>query len=86
MAAAAAAALPLVDLRSFDSVEGLAQELMRVGKDPGFFYVVGHGLGDGVAADMFALAETFFGSPLKEKLRFANGSGDLGYTGMREET
>ncbi|KAJ0340685.1 hypothetical protein COL154_012394 [Colletotrichum chrysophilum] len=77
MAVAAAAALPVVDLRSFDSVEGLAQELMRVGKDPGFFYVVGHGLGDGVAADMFALAETFFGSPLKEKLRFANGSGDL---------
>ncbi|KAI8310754.1 hypothetical protein K4K61_013151 [Colletotrichum sp. SAR11_59] len=86
MAAAAAAALPVVDLQSFDSVEGLAQELIRVGKDPGFFYVVGHGLGDGVAADMFALAETFFGSPLEEKLRFANGSGDLGYTGMREET
>ncbi|KAI8263379.1 UPF0676 protein [Colletotrichum sp. SAR11_239] len=86
MAAAAAAALPVVDLRSFDSVEGLAQELMRVGKDPGFFYVVGHGLGDGVAADMFALAETFFGSPLEEKMNYANGSGDLGYTGMREET
>ncbi|KAI8185981.1 hypothetical protein K4K51_011120 [Colletotrichum sp. SAR 10_75] len=86
MAAAAAAALPVVDLRSFESVEGLAQELMRVGKDPGFFYVVGHGLGDGVAADMFALAETFFGSPLEEKMSYANGSGDLGYTGMREET
>ncbi|KAK1625249.1 2OG-Fe(II) oxygenase [Colletotrichum phormii] len=85
-ASSAAAALPVVDLRSFDSVEDLAADLMRVGKDPGFFYVVGHELRDDVAADMFALAETFFSSPLEEKLAYANGSGDLGYTGMREET
>ncbi|KAF9871303.1 hypothetical protein CkaCkLH20_11224 [Colletotrichum karsti] len=86
MAAAAEAALPVVDLRSFDSVESLAVELMRVGKDPGFFYVVGHELGDDVAAGLFSLAESFFSSPLKDKLVYANGSGDLGYTGMREET
>ncbi|KAK0378201.1 2OG-Fe(II)oxygenase superfamily protein [Colletotrichum paranaense] len=89
VAAAAAeseAALPVVDLRSFDSVEDLAADLMRVGKDPGFFYVVGHELRDDVAADMFALAKSFFSSPLEEKLVYANGSGDLGYTGMREET
>ncbi|KAL2875080.1 hypothetical protein SGCOL_009783 [Colletotrichum sp. CLE4] len=79
-ASSAAAALPVVDLRSFDSVEDLAADLMRVGKDPGFFYVVGHDLRDDVAADMFALAETFFSSPLEEKLAYANGSGDLGYT------
>ncbi|TEA12115.1 UPF0676 protein [Colletotrichum sidae] len=78
--------LPIVDLGALDSVEDLAAELMRVGRDPGFFYVVGHELGDGVAAGVFALAESFFGAPLDEKLAHANGSGDLGYTGMREET
>ncbi|KAF6824128.1 2og-fe oxygenase family protein [Colletotrichum musicola] len=86
MAAAAEAALPVVDLRSYASIQGLAAELLRVGRDPGFFYVVGHELGDDVAAGMFALAEDFFRSSLEDKLAHANGSGDLGYTGMREET
>ncbi|KZL68106.1 2OG-Fe(II) oxygenase family protein [Colletotrichum tofieldiae] len=79
-------ALPVIDLQSFETVEDLAAELMRVGKDPGFFYVVGHQLGDHVAAGMFTLAEAFFNAPLEDKLPYANGSGDLGYTGMREET
>ncbi|OLN87636.1 UPF0676 protein C1494.01-like protein 2 [Colletotrichum chlorophyti] len=69
--------LPVVDLQALDSVEALAAELMRVGKDPGFFYVVGHGLGDEVAAGMFALAESFFDLPSQDKLVYANGSGDL---------
>ncbi|TIC94218.1 UPF0676 protein [Colletotrichum higginsianum] len=80
------AALPVVDLRSFATVEDLAAELMRVGRDPGFFYVVGHDLGDAAAAAVFARAESFFNAPLPDKLAFANGSGDLGYTGLREET
>ncbi|GJD00009.1 2OG-Fe(II) oxygenase [Colletotrichum higginsianum] len=71
------AALPVVDLRSFATVEDLAAELMRVGRDPGFFYVVGHDLGDAAAAAVFARAEAFFNAPLPEKLAFANGSGDL---------
>ncbi|KAK1993408.1 2OG-Fe(II) oxygenase superfamily protein [Colletotrichum falcatum] len=79
-------ALPVIDLQSSGSVEGLAAELMRVGKDPGFFYVVGHELGDHVAAGVFALAQDFFNAPLEDKLAFADGSGDLGYTGLREET
>ncbi|KAK1957252.1 2OG-Fe(II) oxygenase superfamily protein [Colletotrichum sublineola] len=79
-------ALPVIDLQSFGNAEDLAAELMRVGKDPGFFYVVGHELGDHVAADVFALAQAFFNAPLEDKLAFANGSGDLGYTGLREET
>ncbi|KAK2053876.1 2OG-Fe(II) oxygenase superfamily protein [Colletotrichum caudatum] len=81
-----AAALPVIDLRSFEKVEDLGVELMRVGKDPGFFYVVGHELADHVAAGVFALAQAFFNAPLEDKLAFANGSGDLGYTGLREET
>jgi len=80
------AALPIIDLQSFGKVEDLGAELMRVGKDPGFFYVVGHELGDHVAAGVFDLAQAFFNAPLEDKLAFANGSGDLGYTGLREET
>ncbi|KAM0274367.1 hypothetical protein ACHAQH_007904 [Verticillium albo-atrum] len=80
------AALPIVDLASFASVEDLSVELMRVGKDPGFFYVVGHDLGDDVASHVFDLAQDFFDSPVAEKVAYGNGSGDLGYTGMREET
>lgn len=71
------AALPVVDLRSFATVEDLAAELMRVGRDPGFFYVVGHDLGDAAAAAVFARAEAFFNAPLPDKLAYANGSGDL---------
>ncbi|KAJ0166509.1 UPF0676 protein [Colletotrichum tanaceti] len=80
------APLPVVDLRSFATVEDLAAELMRVGRDPGFFYVVGHDLVDAAAAPVFARAEAFFNAPLPAKLAYANGSGDLGYTGLREET
>ncbi|KAL0936859.1 2OG-Fe(II) oxygenase family protein [Colletotrichum truncatum] len=85
MATATETALSVVDLRSFDTAESLAAELMRVGKDPGFFYVVGHKLSDEGAAGVFALADAFFSSSLDNKLAYANGSGDLGYTGMREE-
>ncbi|EEY17194.1 2OG-Fe(II) oxygenase family protein [Verticillium alfalfae VaMs.102] len=93
------AALPIVDLASFASAEDLGAELMRVGRNPGFFYVVGHDLGDDVASHVFKLAQHFFDAPAEEKLAYGNGSGDLfsadssppfpllqGYTGMREET
>ncbi|KAF3349844.1 hypothetical protein VD0002_g6260 [Verticillium dahliae] len=80
------AALPIVDLASFASAEDLGAELMRVGRNPGFFYVVGHDLSDDVASHVFRLAQHFFDAPAEEKLAYGNGSGDLGYTGMREET
>lgn len=72
-----AASLPVVDLRDYSSTEELAAKLLRVGRDPGFFYVLGHDLGDEVAGRMFELAHSFFDRPVPEKERYANGSGDL---------
>lgn len=71
------ATLPIIDLKTIASESDLAAELMRVGKDPGFFYVVGHGLGDEVTAPIFNLAEKFFDTPLAQKSKFHDGSGDL---------
>ena len=76
------ASLPIVDLRSFSSERELAAELMRVGKDPGFFYVVGHNIGDDTTAPIFELAESFFDTPLEHKSKYHDGSGDLVSTGI----
>lgn len=71
------ASLPIVDLRSFSSEKELAAELMRVGKDPGFFYVIGHNIGDDVTAPIFKLAEAFFDTSFDHKKSYHDGSGDL---------
>ncbi|KAF5606330.1 2OG-Fe(II)oxygenase superfamily [Fusarium subglutinans] len=76
------AALPIIDLSTISEAQ-LASELIRVGNDPGFFYVTGHGI---VPAPVFELAREFFQVPRADKMRYRNGSGDLGYTGMREES
>ncbi|KAF5244272.1 hypothetical protein FANTH_7782 [Fusarium anthophilum] len=76
------AALPIIDLSTISEAQ-LASELIRVGNDPGFFYVTGHGI---VPAPVFELARELFQVPRADKMRYRNGSGDLGYTGMREES
>lgn len=72
-----ATSLPIVDLRRYPSSQELGAELLRVGKDPGFFYVIGHDLGDDAASRVFQLAHSFFDRPRQDKEAFANGSGDL---------
>ena len=67
------AALPIVDLSTISEAQ-LASELIRVGSDPGFFYVTGHGI---VPAPAFELAREFFKVPRADKMRYRNGSGDL---------
>ncbi|OJD18509.1 hypothetical protein AJ78_01498 [Emergomyces pasteurianus Ep9510] len=81
----ASSVLPVIDLRNFSSAEDLAPELMTVGKDPGFFYLIGHELTDDIVRQMFDLADDFFQNTYKEeKMRFVGGGG-LGYTGLRDE-
>ncbi|KAF4493476.1 2OG-Fe(II)oxygenase superfamily [Fusarium agapanthi] len=67
------AALPIIDLSTISEAQ-LASELIRVGNDPGFFYVTGHGI---VPAPVFELAREFFEVPTADKMRYRNGSGDL---------
>lgn len=73
------AALPVIDLKSFKDMSILGEELVRVGQDPGFFYVTGFDdrLNEDASRAMFARAEDFFSSSMNEKIAFANGSGDL---------
>jgi isopenicillin N synthase-like dioxygenase len=67
------AALPIIDLSAISEAQ-LASELIRVGNDPGFFYVTGHGIAPGPA---FTLAKEFFKSSESQKMKYRNGSGDL---------
>ena len=71
-------ALPVIDIAPF--LEGgsasaraaVARELRRVGIDIGFFYLVGHGIGEAELDEALARGRDFFRLPLaeKEKLRF----------------
>ena len=69
--------LPIIDLKSFSSEDELAAALLRVGKDPGFFYVAGHDVGDAVAQPIFDLTSKYFATPVAAKMAFHDGSGDL---------
>lgn len=71
-----ASALPIIDLCNFSTAEELAPELMKAGKNPGFFYLTGHELTDDVAKQMFDLADDFFHNTSKEeKMMFVGGGG-----------
>lgn len=71
-------ALPVLDISSFagapDSVGGRAfvDELRAVVHEIGFFYVVGHGVPDRLAADLHAAARRFFDLPDHERLAIEN--------------
>ena len=71
------APLAIVDLDSFDTPSALADELMRVGRNPGFFYLRGLGIPSRDIEDIFSLSGQFFlNTNDDEKRRWQNGSGD----------
>jgi isopenicillin N synthase-like dioxygenase len=71
-------ALPVIDLAPFLRGGGaaeraaVARELRRICIDIGFFYLVGHGIGEAELAEALERGRAFFRLPLaeKEKLRF----------------
>ena len=70
--------LPIVDLRSFNSQTALAETLVRIGKEHGFFYLTGHGIAQKDIEEAFQLTESFFlDTKLEDKNTWANGSGDI---------
>ena len=84
--------LPIIDL------EGLAgggvQALRRVASEAGaacrsvgFFYVVNHGVPQGLTTDVFAQSEAFFALPLADKraLAIEKIGGNRGYSGLLHE-
>ena len=66
------AELPTLDISRFDaggeSREAFAQQLRRVAREVGFFYLTGHGIDPGLVSVTLALARRFFALPEKDKL------------------
>jgi isopenicillin N synthase-like dioxygenase len=79
-------ALPVLDMSLLDAGEqpaaGFRSALLAATHDVGFFYLVGHGIPDGVTARAFAEAERFFALPQEDKQRveMLNSPHFRGYT------
>ena len=72
------AGLPVLDVAPFradessDAAAAFVADLVRAVHEIGFFYVVGHGIPDALAADMDAVARDFFSLPEDERLAIEN--------------
>jgi isopenicillin N synthase-like dioxygenase len=84
--------LPVVDLSAWR--EGDEAPLTRIAadigaacRDVGFFYVVNHGVDEGLVAEAFAQSRRFFELPLAEKqaLAIEKIGGNRGYSGLMRE-
>jgi isopenicillin N synthase-like dioxygenase len=64
--------LPTLDLRRFDGPASershFLEELRKAARNVGFFYLVGHGIGDGLIQDVLKVSRRFFALPEKDKL------------------
>jgi isopenicillin N synthase-like dioxygenase len=65
-------ALPVLDLSRFNAGpdERLAflREVREAARGPGFFYLIGHGIGEDLTRDVLALSRRFFALPEPDKL------------------
>jgi isopenicillin N synthase-like dioxygenase len=84
--------LPVIDvsgLRSdrIDARRAVAGELGRACRDTGFFYVVGHDLGQDLVDQAFAAARGFFAQPVgaKHALSIKRSANDVGYIALEDE-
>src|SRR6202789_3030141 len=64
--------LPVLDLSRFnagpDQRLAFLQEVRDAARGPGFFYLIGHGIGDDLTGDVLALSRRFFALPEPYKL------------------
>jgi isopenicillin N synthase-like dioxygenase len=70
-------ALPIIDLRD----AGAAAEIDRACREVGFFYVVGHGVDDGLQQRLEDAAARFFARPEEEKAAIAMVHGGAAWRG-----
>jgi isopenicillin N synthase-like dioxygenase len=82
--------LPVLDLSEFDLPATRASFLARLratARDVGFFYLVGHGVPDAAADELFALSRRFFALPAsaKQAIDMANSPHFRGYTRLGAE-
>ena len=86
------ASLPVIDISGLrsDRLEErrvVARELGRACREIGFFYAVGHDLGDQWIEQAFAAARDFFAQPseTKQALSIKRSANDVGYIGLEDE-
>ncbi len=74
--ASAPESLPILDLSRLDdgpeAAEAFRRELLRATHEVGFFYLVGHGIGDELQRRMISTARAFFDLPEGDKLAIEN--------------
>lgn len=79
-------ALPIVDLKNFFTADLLAARLMEVGKEPGFFYLIGHEVSETLIERMFRASKEFFENVSDyQRQRYSAKSGEPGFSGFRKE-
>ncbi|MGO4104278.1 isopenicillin N synthase family dioxygenase [Leifsonia sp. YAF41] len=68
--------LPVLDLSRLDAgpaeADAFRADLRRVTHDVGFFYLVGHGIDQGLTDDLLAVSRRFFELPAEQKLAIEN--------------
>ncbi len=91
-AQASARALPIIDLRPFlmgepGSVERTAAQLGDACRKVGFFYLTGHGIGQNLLDEVFALSRTLFAQEpgVKDALSIARSMNNRGYVALDSE-
>ena len=71
-AAVVAESLPTLDLLRFNSAASersrFLEDLRKAARSVGFFYLVGHGIQDGLIQDVLKLSRRFFALPDQDKL------------------
>jgi isopenicillin N synthase-like dioxygenase len=85
-------ALPIIDLSSLVGAEGdghsVATQIGRACREPGFFYIVGHGVSDQLQHRLEDLCRRFFAQDLETKLELRmekNGRAWRGYFPVGDE-
>ncbi|XP_025876742.1 2-oxoglutarate-Fe(II) type oxidoreductase hxnY isoform X1 [Oryza sativa Japonica Group] len=71
--------LPVVDLASSDP-RAAAESIRKACVESGFFYVVNHGVEEGLLKRLFAESSKFFELPMEEKIALRRNSNHRGYT------
>jgi isopenicillin N synthase-like dioxygenase len=81
------AALPVIDVSPLLSdgqattTAAVAEQIQIACRDRGFFYVTGHGVPDGLLADLADASAEFFGLPLADKMEIAMDRGGRAWRG-----
>lgn len=81
--------VPIVDISGAHDPSrrpALAEEMVKVARDVGFMYIVGHGIDQKLIDDVFGMSKKFFALPDEEKRRIhlTKSKAYRGYLGLRE--